>query len=527
MHSAGTNRRAKGRWNIADVGPRFGSTKLAAAAIRGALTLAVISAVLLIAARPAQAQTEKVIYNFCSQPNCSDGGGPSSNLIFDGAGNLYGIAIGGGLFFAGTVFELSPNGNGGWNETVLYTFTGGADGATPNAPLVFDSEGNLYGTTYAGGANGYGVVFELSLVGASWNETVLYSFTGGVDGPTAGAPLIFDSEGNLYGTTWANSGPTGYETVFELSPSGGNWTQQMIYGVDTASSSSGVTVDTAGNLYCATRTTVFELSPNGNGGWTSAVIHTFCAGKDACLAQTSPVLDKAGNLYGTTMYGGANDYGTVYELSPGTKGKWTERILHSFRSFYDFPKDGSIPSARIIFDKAGNIYGTTLLGGQYNGGTVFELSPNGKGYRNKFLWEFSGGDGDNPFTSLILDSAGHLYGTTYTGGPSRNGVAYEVNPSPAVTTTTLTSSPNPSTYGQAVTFTAVITSSAGAPPDGETVSFEHGLTVLGTALLSGGSASFTTSTLKVGTPAVKAVYGGDFNFRGGKSNTVTQVVTKP
>src|SRR5208282_2359772 len=175
-----------GRSNISNAAPRFGSTKRAAGAphirvfcecvgmcaIRGALTLAVLSALLLIAARPAQAQTETVLYSF----NYSDGAYPQSNLTFDGAGNLYGTTSAGGY---GTVFELSPNGSGGWNQTVLYRFTGGPDGGYPICSLIFDSVGNLYGTAYSGGANGYGVVFELSPVGGSWTETILYSFAGG------------------------------------------------------------------------------------------------------------------------------------------------------------------------------------------------------------------------------------------------------------------------------------------------------------------------------------------------------------
>jgi uncharacterized repeat protein (TIGR03803 family) len=181
-----------------------------------------------------------------------------------------------------------------------------------------------------------------------------------------------------------------------------------------------------------------------------------------------------------------------------------------------------------VFDAAGNIYGTTTYGGSSNDGTVFELMPQvGKSsYKQRVLRSFNGADGEWPNGGVILDNAGNLYGATAFGGSSNAGVVYEVNPSAAVTTTTLTSSPNPSTYGQAVTFTAVVASSAGAPPDGETVSFMKGKTVLGTGTLSSGSATFTTSILKVGTKDVKAVYGGDFDFLNSKSNTVQQVVEK-
>jgi len=421
MHSPGTKNRTESGLNISGAGPRFGSTKLAAAAIRGALTLAVLSALLLIATRPAQAQTETVLYNFAGNP---DGAYPFSHLTSDGAGNFYGTTqyggtgqAGGGLGY-GTVFELSPNGNGGWNETVLYSFTGKADGGYPAySPVIFDRVGNLYGTTSQGGGDGYGAVFELSPVGGSWAESVLYSFDYYTDDPATG--VIMDVAGNLYGTNAAG--------VFELSPSGGGWTMQMIYNVATFTA--GLTMDAAGNIYGTTLLTVFELSPNGNGGWNPTVIHTFTgAPKDGAWAEGTPVLDKAGNLYGTTYYGGAKNLGTVYKLSPGKKGKWTEKILHSFKGG---TKDGSGPAAAgIVFDTAGNIYGTTALAGKSGDGTVFELvAPVGKGsYKEKVLWSFNKTDGYQPADSLILDSAGNLYGTTYEGGSNGVGVVFEVTP---------------------------------------------------------------------------------------------------
>jgi uncharacterized repeat protein (TIGR03803 family) len=434
--------------NIFAVGPRFGSTKLAAGAphirafcecvgvcaIRSALTLAVLSALLLtlIAARPAQAQTETVLYNFCSQPNCSDGAGPQSNLTFDGAGNLYGTTIGGGLGY-GTVFELSPNGSGGWNETVLHSFTGGADGSNPTySGVIFDGGGNLYGTAWAGGAYGYGVVFELSPVGTSWTETVLYSFANAPDGAYPSGDLIMDPAGKVYGTTQAG-GNCGGDTVFELSPSGGVWTEQVIYS-ECDVNAAGLTMDAAGNIFGDGQLTVFELSPNGNGGWNPTVIHTFTGPpKDGSNAQGAPVFNKAGTLYGTTTAGGIRNSGTIYKLSPVTKGKkkgtWTERIVHNFfnwRSRYD----GSDPQAGIVFDAAGNIYGTTLSGGLWVDGTVYELvAPVGKGeYKEKILYRFDGLHGTYPDDSLILDSAGNLYGTTSEGGWYSAGVVFEVTP---------------------------------------------------------------------------------------------------
>jgi uncharacterized repeat protein (TIGR03803 family) len=401
-----------------------------------ALTLAVVlSALLLIAARPAQCQTETVLYNFTPG---SDGTDPSSRLTSDGAGNLYGTTYEGGLG-VGTVFELSPNGSGGWNETVLYSFAGEPDGARPfYSDLIFDGVGNLYGTTYLGGANEHGVVFELSPVGGSWVETVLYRFGGGTDGAYPVNGLIMDPAGNLYGATNAG-GTSGWGTVFELSPSGNGWTEQVIYNIETQRhySDAGLTMDVAGNIFGVSFSTVFELSPNGKGGWNPAVIHTFTGREDGSYPEGTLVLDKAGSLYGTTARGGAErdnakNCGTVYKLSPGKNRKWTKKILYSFNCGQ---KDGRHPYAGIVFDAAGNIYGTTFNGGKYDGpdligGTVYELvAPVGKGgYKEKVLWSFHGTDGAGPLSGLILDSAGNLYGTTQDGGSGTSGVVFELTP---------------------------------------------------------------------------------------------------
>jgi uncharacterized repeat protein (TIGR03803 family) len=397
-----------------------------------ALAVAALAALLLIAARPAHARTETVLYSFTGG---SDGGYPYAGLTPDGAGNFYGTATYGGLGNRdnghGTVFELSPNGNGGWNETVLYTFTGLTDGGNPVGPVIFDSVGNLYGTAANGGATGSGVVFELSPVGAKWTETVLYSFAGGTDGDNPESGLLKDSAGNLYGTTLGCCG-IAYGTVFELSRSRDGWTEQVIYSVETTSLA-GLTMDDAGNIFGIGNDSVFELSPNGEGGWTPTVIHTFTGPqtKDGWSAQGTPVLDSFGNLYGTTVYGGEKGQGTVYKLIPGKKGQWRERILHSFQGF---PRDGGGPSGGVVLDADGNIYGTTVIGGKfgsrYGDGTIFELvAPLGNGrYKEKVLRNFDGRDGSDPMGSLFLDESGNLYGTTYSGGSSSAGVVFEVTP---------------------------------------------------------------------------------------------------
>jgi uncharacterized repeat protein (TIGR03803 family) len=419
MHAAGK----RCPWSIFDAGPTVTSTKLAASAIRVALTLAALSALTLIAHRPAQAQTETVLYNF----NSTDGDNPTSGLTSDGKDNFYGTTPFEGDSGDGTVFELSPNGSGGWIYTVIHSFSG-ADGADPYFNVIFDGAGNLYGTTLEGGPNGRGVVFELTPDGMGWSETVLYSPAKGQPGSYPQTGLIMDPAGNLYGATLGG--------VFELSPSGGGWTARKICSVAAHDAIvAGLTMDAAGNIFGNSQATVFELTPNGKGGWLKHVLHKFTGSpSDGAAAEGTPVLDQVGNIYGTTEAGGLDGYGTVYEVSPEKHGKWTERILYFFEGG---TSDGYSPFGGIVFDVAGNIYGTTGFGGTSNGGTVFELTPSvgGGSYSEQVLWNFNGTDGEYPHASLVLD-AGKLYGTTYAGGPTLQGgctgdgcgVVFEVTP---------------------------------------------------------------------------------------------------
>jgi uncharacterized repeat protein (TIGR03803 family) len=399
---------------------------LASASAFRAVTLALLSALLFIAALPAQAQTEITLYSFTGG---SDGGDPGYTVTADDAGNFYGTTFGGGLGQGfsghGTVFELSPNGVGGWNETVLYTFTGGADGGQPAySGLIFDRAGNLYGTACCGGANGHGVVFELSPLGNSWTETVLYSFADGTDGASPFGNLIMDTAGNLYGTT-LEGGIGEHGIVFELSPSGGAWTEQVISDV-SPTYFGGLTLGVSGRIFGSIMegSKVGKLTPDGANGWRPGLIHTFAGSpNDGSDAQGTIVLDTAGNIYGTTSNGGAENYGTVYKLSPEKNGKWTEKILYSFEG----GTDGSSPAAGVVLDAAGNIYGVTENGGQYGLGTVFALAaPVGSGsYKEKILWSFNGADGQEPYYPMILDG-GNLYGTLPFGGASGWGAVFEV-----------------------------------------------------------------------------------------------------
>src|SRR5277367_78226 len=232
----------------------------------------------LVVATPAWAQTESVLYNFCSVGDlCADGAYPIAPLTSDGTGNFYGTTHSGGQSGTyGAVFELSPNGKGGWNETVLHSFTLGSDGAYPVfSPVVFDSAGNLYGTTEDGGA-GYGVVFELSPFEKSWAEKAIYTFKNSGDGGSPQSGVTVDASGNLFGVT-PSGGPGNSATVFELSPSGSTWTEQVIYTFDNSDiiAPSGLAIDSRGNIFGAANLTVFELSPDGTGGWNPTTLHVF------------------------------------------------------------------------------------------------------------------------------------------------------------------------------------------------------------------------------------------------------------
>jgi len=250
--------------------------------------------------------------------------------IFDQAGNMYGTAYGGGNENCGggcgLVYELSPS-NGGWTETVLYSFNGGTgDGASPWAGVIFDSGGNLYGTTEFGGAYGYGTIYELSPSNGSWTEKILYNFAGQQDGGWPYAGLVFDHSGNLYGATTVGGNGAG-GTLFELSPNGSNWNYQAICswvrqpGELAGGPVATPVMDSAGNLYGATGGDgaygfgeVFKAT-NSGGTWTCTPLYNFTGGNDGRLPRSNLVLDSSGNLYGTAA-GGANNYGVTYEVTP-------------------------------------------------------------------------------------------------------------------------------------------------------------------------------------------------------------------
>jgi uncharacterized repeat protein (TIGR03803 family) len=333
--------------------------------------------------------------------NGVDGYAPYSGLIFDSSGDLYGTTSDGGTHGEGTAFELIPKGGGVWTRKVLHNFNANEkDGTYPNAGLIIDGNGNLYGTTGVGGVYNDGVAFELTPIeGGGWSEKILHTFRpNGIDGTRPNASLILDSTGNLYGTT-PGGGAYNDGTVFELTPNAdGEWTEKVLHNFNPNRSDglypkASLIFDASGNLYGTTLTgthgdgTVFELTPKG-GSWTETILHNFASnGEDGGQPYASLIFDAEGNLYGTTAEGGINNGGTVFELTPKSDGSWAETVLHKFNQK---EKDGIDPYSNLTFDAAGDLYGTTEAGGTYNVGTVFELTPEANGtWTETIIHEFS------------------------------------------------------------------------------------------------------------------------------------------
>lgn len=402
--------------------------------------------ILIFATSVLAASTETVLYSF---PGGADGANSYGGLILDSAGNLYGTTAAGGSSTqctlgtgCGTVFKLTPT-SGSWTETVLYNFQGQTkkDGAGPQATLVFDSAGALYGTTSSGGANGDGAVFKLTPPasgGTTWTESVLYSFKGGNDGSNPSSALIFDAKGALYGTT-PFGGANGFGIAFKLTPptKGTAWPETILYtfkGLSDGGKSYGALVLRNGALFGTTldggvsaEGAVFELTPAKAGQpWTETVIYSFTGGNDGGKPYANLVLDKAGSLYGTTGLGGSGGYGTVFKLKAPTTGTtWTESVLYSFGG----GPDGSYPRSGIVFDAKGDIYSTRGVG-TTNSGVVFELTPpkTGTVWTETPLWTFTGGNDGGDSTAGLTIKGTTLYGTTSLGGQYSKGTVFEVIP---------------------------------------------------------------------------------------------------
>jgi uncharacterized repeat protein (TIGR03803 family) len=395
-----------------------------------------------LTAQPAQAQTFRVLHNFTGG---QDGAFPEAGLTMDKAGNSYGTTVYGGggcsgsLPGCGTVFKLSRQGPD-WVLATIYSFQGGSDGYYPYAQVVIGPDGSLYGTTYLGGrgCDGYGcgTVFKLRPgpnATGSWTETVLYRFTGSPDGFGPNAAVVFDQAGNLYGTTFVG-GSHGSGAVFQLTPSGGSWTENVLYsftsGNDGSYPISGVIFDQVGNLYGTTTSgggspvcscgTIYQLMRSGS-GWTEKVLYRFQGGSDGAFPYAGLIFDGSGNLFGATGRLGSGVGGTVFELTP-SGGNWTFDLLYSFTG------QGG-PWDSLVMDAAGNLYGTTRWDGLYQDGSVFRLSLSHGGWTETDLYSFNGlSDGGNPFSGVILDEKGHLYGTAVDRGAYGYGVVWEVTP---------------------------------------------------------------------------------------------------
>lgn len=431
-------------------------------------TLAMFAAVLVITSA-AMAQTESVLHTFTGGMDGSQGGGffdatgsDAGNLVFDDAGNLYGTAFQGGITntfcdngTCGVVYELSPDGSGGWSEKTLHAFTGGEDGFWPRSGVVIDASGNIYGTTEWGGpypanclGHGCGVVYELSPNGhGGYKTTVLHAFTGGADGANPYGNLILDSAGNLYGTTLLGGSLTacseGCGVAFELSrDANGSWSEELLHTfrwTDGDQPYGGLVLDSTGNLYGSTtmggtagRGVIFEVSPKAGGGWQETTVHNFEGFVDGTLPAGNLLLDTEGNIFGATFEGGlpacAGDLGCglIFELQRQSGG-W------NISNLYIVPHDSPpSPTGSLSMDSAGNLY--EALAGYSNAvpGSVIKLTKS-SGYSETTIFEFSASataGGEYPDGGVTLDRVGNLYGTTSSGGSTSCGcgVIYEITP---------------------------------------------------------------------------------------------------
>jgi uncharacterized repeat protein (TIGR03803 family) len=356
----------------------------------GAIRLAL--SVILLGGTGAFAQTLTTLRDFGSN---MDGQNPQAGVVFDQRGHLYGTAALGGVDGNGIVYRLTPpEGTGGpWRGSVLHKFSGQPDGAVPVSSLTLSPSGDLFGTTEEGGAHNKGTVFGLQPPqnpGDSWRERVFYSFgSSATDGVVPNSELLPANPG-FYGVT-REGGAHGFGTVFLVAPQAG-----------------------------------------GGTNWSETILYSFAGSGDAAFPSGGLVADQAGNLYGTTLVGGANDLGAVYQLSPPTTegGAWTETVIFSFSG-----SDGTLPFGRLQFDETGAIYGTTTSGGSGQAGTVFKLTPQsqpGVSWNESVLYNFSGGrDGGSPFAGVVIDNRGTLFGTASTGGaghPLPGGVIFRLTP---------------------------------------------------------------------------------------------------
>jgi len=416
----------------------MGSKKL----FRLHVVLTIVAAASLLTS--AEAQKETIWHNF-PIANGVDGYDPVGGVTIDANGSLWGTTALGGAYGGGVVYKLySPDGR--WsNEEVVHSFNPyNGDGYTPYSGVIVGLKdgfyrGNIYGTTYQGGTHAAGSVYELSqLAGGGYAEAILHSFNGnGTDGTFPVASLIFDSAGNLYGTTYSG-GSEDAGTVFELvAKAGGGWGEKILHsfsnnGTDGAGPYGALIFDSLGNLYGTTASgggqscgIVFELSPQSGGSWSETIVHSFANNStDGCSPQAGLVIDRFGTFYGTTNLGGTYGYGTMYNLTQ-SGGNWTEAILHNYAS----NPDGAYPGyGALQIDGQGYPVGTTTEGGN-SLGTLEYLGAAQNGGLEGVVWhsfEHDGVDGFTPFAGVTLDLFGNTYGTASSGGSGGGGIVFEI-----------------------------------------------------------------------------------------------------
>ena len=364
--------------------------------------------------------TETVLYNFSGG---ADGGNPQSGLIRDPQGNFYGTTVSGGAGTnpEGVIFKVDASGN----ETTLYTFNGKADGATPGeGGLTPDGAGDFYGVTADGGTLGFGVIYKFDAAGG---ETVAYNFADVFDGAHPQGDLAIDASGDVYGTSsqggMAYGGGTGEGVIFQYGGSAGASSFYELYtftgGNDGGTPKSGVIRDASGTLYGTTS----QGGTDGQGvvyklpDGGMVVLHSFTGGADGGVPVAGVIMDQTGNLYGTTTQGGTDGYGVVYAVSSAGQ----ETVLHSFAG----GTDGAEPVAGVVRDAAGNLYGTTTAGGAGGFGVVYKVDP---AKVETVLYTFTGGlDGAKPLGGVIITPTGNLFGTTSGGGADGKGVVYKLD----------------------------------------------------------------------------------------------------
>jgi uncharacterized repeat protein (TIGR03803 family) len=407
------------------------------ALIRFQIRAIAASAVFILSLAAATATTTNIIFSFDE----ADGEYADTDLETDTAGNIYGTTVLGGDFGSGTVFKLSHTSTG-WVQTVLYSFTSGADGGEPYKGVTIDRQGNLYGTAVTGGSGscegGCGVVYKLTNSGGTWTQTVIHAFTGGDDGSGPGARVTLDPGGDVYGMA-PTGGAYGLGTIYKIHEEhNGTWNLTVIHaftgGADGATGSAGRMVlhhgllfgaATAGGIYGSG--VVFELRPRGAGGrWNFRTIYSFRGQPDGSFPYGALLFDRGDNIYGTTYYGGDSGIGAVYKLSPRPMGEWNESVLYSFQ---DDGTDGNSPIGNLVGDRVGKLYGTTSEGG-LGSGTIFKLSPTGGGHwMETVVHAFQGSpDGAFPYNGMVVDGFGNFCGATVHGGANDDGAVYQFTP---------------------------------------------------------------------------------------------------